>query len=95
MMKYLKDWAWINPHCNSLNSDWFERKFDHDDQNPQSYVTKYRCKDTFPVNRGEQWTVKQQGHPVEQWEVTEVDIKKNLWFEVEIREYLEDENAVY
>lgn len=58
------------------------------------FTRKVRVKETFPVEVGERWNVKEHGHVVETWEVIDKD-KKNLWFVAEIRETLEDENAVY
>lgn len=61
----------------------------------RTYTREYSVKETFPVEIGERWAVREHGRVVEDWEVIDKDTKKGLWFVVEITEYLGDENAVY
>jgi hypothetical protein len=58
------------------------------------YQREFKISETFPVDWGDRWNVRERGKVVEKWEVTWVD-DKHRSFNALITELEPDENAVY
>lgn len=82
------NWDWINPRCGQ-HSD-----LDVSVNKPTSiYMRTFKIRENFPLEEDDVWAVRQGNRVVEKWRVDFINPKKTL-ADIEITEYVEDENNV-
>jgi len=60
----------------------------------RKYIRTFRIKESFPIERGERWNVREGNKIVEYWHVDWVN-DKNTLAEIHVTEYKDDENEAY
>lgn len=90
-MELDEHWDWVNPNC-GLAADLGISEVP---RNPKRYQHTIRIKETFPIEYGDWWNVKDgYGRVVEIWRVEYVN-DKNTLADVTVTQYHEDENDPY